>query len=455
MSKRGVVTVVLGMSLAACGQWSRVGEPDNPAPATTVSRLFDPAAQYRAMGFLAAGDPLPWVGSVRWLAGPTPDSTLGLVSLSFANKSLRFRRDGNQFTAGYRVELSFHAATGTSRTITRDEAVRVRSFQETLRADESVIFQQYVTVPPGPCTISVVVRDRDAIGASRQERTDTVPGFGGTAALSTPIPVYEGAGRDRRDTVPVLVTNPRATLPYGGDTLLFYVEGYGLPAATRVAGIVEGEKGDTLWADTLALVTNGGLARVTFRVPPGRLPVGQERFHAAAVGAVPVSGVMAPFLVSFSSQWVVTNYDEMLSLLRYFPRQDLVSKLRSAPDSLRPEAWREFWNASDPVTMTPENEALNAYLTRVQIASQRYNESADPGWLTDRGEVFITLGDPDETYDLESDYSRTGIHGIRWVYTNLRLDLLFIDQSGFGRFRMTPGSRADFDRVATRLRHEN
>ena len=41
-------------------------------------------------------------------------------------------------------------------------------------------------------------------------------------------------------------------------------------------------------------------------------------------------------------------------------------------------------------------------------------------------------------YDLESDYSRTGVHGIRWVYTSLRLDLLFVDQTGFGRFRMTP-----------------
>src|SRR5690348_18030381 len=70
------------MSLVSCGQWSRVGSPDNPKPAVQVSRIFDAASQYRSMGLLAAGDPLPWVGAVRWLAGPTPDSTLALVSLS-------------------------------------------------------------------------------------------------------------------------------------------------------------------------------------------------------------------------------------------------------------------------------------------------------------------------------------------------------------------------------------
>jgi len=442
--------LALGMATAACGQWSRVGSPDAPKADVAISRLFDPAAQYRGMGLLAAGEPLPWVGDIRWLAGETPESTLAQVALSFANHSLRFRRDGNDFVGSYRVEISFHAASGQTRTFTRDETVRVRSFQETLRADESVIFQQYLNVPPGVCTFSVVVRDRDGVGASRQEVVDTVPRFD-ARTLSTPIPVYEGAGRTRRDTVPALVSNPRATLPYGGDTLSFYVEAYGFPAGTRLAGEVEASNGDTLWADTLGLDSGSALAQARFEVLPGKLPVGQERFRVAPVGGGP--SVVAPFLISFSSQWVVTNYDQMVSLLRYFPRQDLVAKLRSAPDSLRAKAWHDFWAASDPVGMTPENEALNDYLTRVQIASQRFNEAADPGWLTDRGEVFITLGDPDEVYDLQSDYSRTGVHGIRWVYTDLRLDLLFVDQSGFGRFKLTPGSRADFDRVATRLRH--
>lgn len=452
MSRPVVVTVVLGVSLAACGQWSRVGSPDNPKPAVQVARLFDAVSQYRSMGLLAAGDPLPWVGAVRWLAGPTPDSTLALVSLSFANHSLRFRRDGNDFIAAYRVELTFHGASGSNRTLTRDETVRVRTFQETLRADESVIWQQYLTVPPGPSTIAIVVRDRDGVGAARQELVDTIPSFTGPA-LSTPIPVYEGAGRTRRDTVPALVSNPRATLPYGNDTLFFYVEAYNLPPDNKVAAAVVGPTGDTLWSDTLRVDPREGVARTIFRIPPAKLPVGQERFYAEAVGTG--KNVMAPFLVSFSSQWVVTNFDQMLSLLRFFPRQDLIAKLRSAPDSLRPQAWRDFWNASDPVSLTPENEALNTYLTKVQIASQRFTESADPGWLTDRGEVFITLGDPDEMYDLENEYSRTGVHGIRWIYSSLRLDLLFLDQTGFGRYRMTPGSRADFDRVATRLRHEN
>ena len=102
--------------------------------------------------------------------------------------------------------------------------------------------------------------------------------------------------------------------------------------------------------------------------------------------------------------------------------------------------------------LTPENEALDDYFRRLQVANGRFAESGDPGWLTDRGEVFITLGEPDEVYDLRAEQNRGAVPYIRWSYTNLRLVLLFEDPTGFGRFRMTPSSRAEYQRVLARVR---
>src|SRR5207245_2741439 len=113
------------------------------------------------------------------------------------------------------------------RQIGSDETVRVRTFQETLRADESVIYQQFVGLPPGVYTVTVTVRDRNAPASTRQERTETVPRFAGRA-LRSPIPVYEGPGRTGRGQLPKLLVNPRATLGYGGDPLRLFVEAYGL-----------------------------------------------------------------------------------------------------------------------------------------------------------------------------------------------------------------------------------
>jgi GWxTD domain-containing protein len=158
------------------------------------------------------------------------------------------------------------------------------------------------------------------------------------------------------------------------------------------------------------------------------------------------------FLVSFSNQWVITNFDEMMSLLRYFSRQEWVDSLRRAAADRRPDVWREFWKATDPVPMTPENEAIDDYFRRVQQANIRFQDEGGPGWLTERGEVFITLGEPDEMLDLSNGIDRNGMRVLRWTYSSERLVLYFQDQTGFSRYRLTPQSRAEFQRVLMRVR---
>ena len=187
-------------------------------------------------------------------------------------------------------------------------------------------------------------------------------------------------------------------------------------------------------------------------IGPGELSVGAGRFEVVPVGAAPAAARGAPFLVSFSDQWAITNYDQMISLLRYFDRPEWVDSLRKASPEERPAVWRRFYKSTDPASLTPENEALDRYFRRIQVANQRYQEAGDPGWLTDRGEVFVTLGDPDDVFDFSADVTRTGVRGVRWTYNTLRLTLFFQDQTGFGRFRLTPLSRAEYQRVLARVR---
>lgn len=446
---RGASSIILALAAAACGQWQRVGSSDRPAPGTAVAPLFDARPIYRSMGLLVAGAPLPFVGAIRYLDGGRPDSTLVLVSLSLANQALRFRRDGPEFLAQYRVEIMMRGDSGAARAITRDETVRVRSFQETLRSDESVIFQQFFRVLPGGYTMSITVRDRGGVAVNRVEGVDTVPRFTGPA-LSEPLPFYEGEGRNATAEMPKLVLNPRATLPYGADSLRVYVEAYGLPDGVPVSLRVLDGTGTPLLSDTIAL-TGGtaGFARGSVVLAPGGLPVGRLEIEIGADGAKPTR---LPILVSFSGQYVITNFEEMVSLLRYFERQDAVAKLRDASAEDRPKLWDEFWRESDPVPITPENEALEDYFRKVQQANLRFMEEGVPGWLTDRGEVLITLGEPDEIVDQSSGLDRGGLRLIRWAYTDLRLAVLFEDQSGFGRFRLTPSSRSEYQRVLTRVR---
>ena len=68
--------------------------------------------------------------------------------------------------------------------------------------------------------------------------------------------------------------------------------------------------------------------------------------------------------------------------------------------------------------------------------------------------MFITLGDPDQIYDQgQNDIAQRGRVQI-WEYTQYRAQLVFIDQTGFGRFRMTSTSELEFQSLARRIKQK-
>src|SRR5207237_1000602 len=84
------------------------------------------------------------------------------------------------------------------------------------------------------------------------------------------------------------------------------------------------------WHDTLELAGGAGhtLGHAQIAIAPGQLPAGRAELLVQAVGAP--ARARAPLLVSLSDEWAVTNFSEMISMLRYFERQALVGKLHAA-----------------------------------------------------------------------------------------------------------------------------
>jgi GWxTD domain-containing protein len=268
--------------------------------------------------------------------------------------------------------------------------------------------------------------------------------------VSSVIPVYQGTVRAARGEAPQILVNPRATIPFGSDTLHLYLEAYGFDsAADSVAFRALDEEGNEVWRHGTALAGGPTISTAMAVVDPGALPIGELRVEAVVRGGEDT--VRAPVLVSFSEHWVVANFEEVLNLLRFFGYDERIRAMRDAPAAERPDLWREFWAETDPNPATPEHEALNEYFGRVQRANVQFREGNQAGWLTDRGEVFINLGEPDEVFDQSSDLQGQR-RAIRWTYTAERLTLEFVDDSGFGRFRLTPSSRAEYQRVLNRVR---
>ncbi len=472
--RRALTTLLLIPAVASIGCQHSQG-PRRPvqAPRTQVIALgtlagLDPTEAYRRVGLLTTAGPVSFVGNVRFLASSSPDSVLAIVAVSLPSRSLTFTREGDRYRAAYAVEFELleKATTGAVRTAGQfkaQETVRVSSLRETARDEESVIFQQLVIVPPGRYTAALTVRDLGANRSGIAEVSVVAPRFtavtsqGATVGLASPMTVHTGTTRASRSTLPNVIVNTRSTAIFGRDSVVrVYLEWYGVrpvgPAdrAPRARISVRADDGRQLHSDSViasAWSADGQIASAIAQIPVVKLGLGRLRISAWHTSAPDT--VSAPLFISGSDDLAAVSLHELLDYLRYFTTAERLRVLRDTVTEARAATWTAFLRATDPLPVTPEHEGLREYFSRLGIANARFRGEEVPGWLSDRGMVYSTLGEPDRIVEPRAG---AGERVQLWEYRQHRLRLTFIERETIQRWRLTPSSEAEFQAIAARVR---
>ena len=439
--------------LWACASHAAAGTgTTGPTPERNglAQRVVDPMRAYRDAGLLVQDGPLPFVGSVHFLRGRSPDSTRVLVALSLASRELTFTGTGTLRRAAYDVTLALVRDGVPVLRDTAHEVVRVASLAETLREDESIVFERMLVAPPGSFVLHVRVRDMGSGTVAEREQPVEVPAFA-AGSLTAPIPVYEVTPRTTLDSPPRLIANPRGLLVYGRDSVArWYVEAYG-PSDTGavVVRLIDAHEREVA-RDTVRLAVHGALASGVVSVPLARLGGGRLTAQAALAGADDT--VRTPVLVAVVEALGPMPLGQLASYLRFFAAPARLASLRDTNPDRRAEAWSALLAAADSAEPRGASEALRAYFARIAVADQRYRDEGGPGWLTDRGRVFVTLGEPDRMVERAIPGAEPGRRALAWEYVRYSTQLVFVDRTGFGQWRLTPSSNATFGELESRVR---
>jgi GWxTD domain-containing protein len=200
--------------------------------------------------------------------------------------------------------------------------------------------------------------------------------------------------------------------------------------------------------DSLELTRHGDHFSSTFAVPVSRLGVGVMILGLNHPGSADT--VRIPIFVAFGEDLPVATFTQMLDYLRYYvsaQRSGAARRTsRSESGTLGRLPARHRSGAADTATRRPAR-----FFSRIAQANVRFREEGQPGWLTDRGRVVVALGQPDQIYEpTMSDIGQRG-RTLVWEYREHRLQVVFIDQTGFGRWRMTLPSESEFESVVRRI----
>jgi GWxTD domain-containing protein len=432
---------VLGLCLAvvACGGASAGSSPSVQRDQRTIS--FDPTPIYRQMGLIARGVPFPVVGRVAFVPAASPETTHVALVVGFAPNALRFNREtDNRFRANYSIGITVERDGEVAFTTETTETVVVGSFRETERGDESLVFQEIFDLRPGSYRLTLTLRDVSSQRGVTEQAEMQVPDFS-RRALSTPVPVNKVVARDTRDSLPFILLRPRAMASLGQDSVIpIYLESLA-PQDTLLELVARGETGRVLWSEFAGLRAHDGIASGVIQVPVTRLGIGVSQLSFVNTRSDTASTYV---YVGFGDDLPIARFEDMLQFLRYFARPQRLQALREASEEQRPAAWVTFMRETDSIPSTPVHEDLRAYFGRVVRANNRFREDGVAGWMSDRGRVFIVLGEPDQIIEpTTTDFGRPRQQ--LWEYRDRALQLQFFDQTGAGRWRLTQASDARFE----------
>ena len=450
--RASLTLVSVALVAAACAQRPEIvggAMPRVDARPIDGRAASDPLAFYHGAGFLTSTGEIPFVGAVRYLATKRADSAYAIIAVSFANQSLTFARDGETYHGGYDVVLEVKQAGRVVRRVATREEVRVATFRETTRPEESVIFQQVLTVPRGELTLELSIADAGSTRRGRVVERLNVPSFQ-DGTLGWPIVTYGETPRLNLETRPTTVQNPRATVSFMRDSVLeVYLEAYGRDTPTMLRLIVQGPEGTTILEDTVPLIDRGELSTGDAKLRLTRLGVGPLVLIASYPDGS--QAIRVPAVVALADGLLATSFEELLEYLRYFVSADRLRALRTADPAQRARAWASLLRDTDPNPLTPNNEALSEYIERLSTANVRFREDGTAGWMTARGAVYTALGPPDNVIEPNTVDPQRRDRTQVWEYLRHRTRLVFVDANGQDRWRLTVNSETDFQSLLRRL----
>jgi GWxTD domain-containing protein len=128
------------------------------------------------------------------------------------------------------------------------------------------------------------------------------------------------------------------------------------------------------------------------------------------------------------------EYEQFLSEVRYIITSAERKAFLDRPDSEKPQFIEDFWKSRDTDPYTPENEFKDEYFARIAKANELFYGEGRPGWLTDRGRIYILFGPPSQRESSSSAGDTRGRCRELWYYRNF--PVVFLDRGCTGTFML-------------------
>jgi GWxTD domain-containing protein len=353
-------------------------------------------------------------------------------------QDVQFVKTGEGFEAAYSVTVSVYDEEKESLLTEKiwSEKIVAYSFDEAVAAKNFNLSHRSFNLKPGTYLIRTAVMDKDSREEIFSENLYTVRDLSIKPSLSDVMliaqsRVVEGSNK--------IIPNITRHVFVDADGLPFFFEVYSDSASqVSLEYVVSNMDKEVLFQASEIKQVKQGSNQAFFTFKDVKLNLGKYLLYVYLKDNE--DQIISYVTKSFISRWIgvpntIQDLNKAVEQLRYIASPDEMDYLNEAEtDDIKAKRFVEFWKNRDPNPTNEQNQAFAEYFRRVAYADENFSHYVE-GWRSDRGMVFIILGSPDniDRHPFEYDSKPYEV----WQYYDLNHSFVFMDETGFGDYRLT------------------
>ncbi len=361
-------------------------------------------------------------------------------------KIIQFVKSENEFVANYNITISVFDEDKNTLLVEKSWTEKLHSpkFEQTISKDNYNISLRSFELAPGKYLIRSIVEDQDSRNEYKYENKVIVRDFSKLPAISDVMLISKETVTDGNKKI---LPNVSRNVMAQNDGMSFFFEIYTDSADKFKITYIIKDKKDVLFDSTETKILDSTSTQVFTKIKNVDLSLGNYELDVSLENQQ--GKIIAAAAKPFLSRWIgipnsVRDLDKAIAQLVYIASGSEVSEMEDAKTKdEKVKLYLAFWKKKDPTPNTEENEVRDEYYRRVAYTNENFSHYVE-GWKSDRGMVFIILGPPNnvDRHPFEYDSKPYEI----WQYYNLSKDFVFVDETGFGDYRLITPMYGDFYR---------
>jgi GWxTD domain-containing protein len=368
-------------------------------------------------------------------ASDQPNKSRLDVYVQVPHEEIRFLKENDRYLGRYELTLTLLTAAKEpvlEQLWTVD--VPVTDFALTTQRRLYSLTHRTLDVPPGNYLLTLQLRDEESKKTSQIKKSLLVSDFAKDSVTLSDIMLVNRLTTEgeRRSIVPIITGNISHTSE--GFFVFFELYTHQRVDSVDVVWKVYDPKKNEVAGGTQRESVVGPKSQVFIKIDSSGLRMGTYFLSVEASARPVVDGKPLEYKGVTSRTFNIRASDLPGDQLIYIARDTELLYVREATtEEDKRKRFLEFWAKRDPDPSTTRNELMEEYYSRVAFANQNYTHYLE-GWRTDMGMIFIRFGSPDnvERHPFEYNVKPYEI----WYYYQLNRQFIFVDETGFGDYRL-------------------